>query len=144
MTFKYLFSLIFIALFSTLGCQSTANNKNQPDEKKSSADLFNIKWILQHSAQDKYSAFMLFKPNGKVSGFSGCNKFFGKMSLSDNKISFSRLATTRKMCSKAMSFESNLISSLSSVNTYKIVENSTIKQLYLYNNHTEVFIFINQ
>ncbi|MGB0864776.1 MAG: META domain-containing protein, partial [Saprospiraceae bacterium] len=34
----------------------------------------------------------------KVSGFSGCNNFFGSYKVDGNNISFSQMASTRKLC----------------------------------------------
>lgn len=37
-------------------------------------------------------------PNGPVEGFAGCNRFFGTCSLEDQKLAFSRMASTKMMC----------------------------------------------
>lgn len=53
--------------------------------------------------QEDVSAFKLniaFDDNtNKVSGFSGCNQFFGSYTLNENALKFSALGTTRMLCS---------------------------------------------
>ena len=139
---KSLYFLLLLFLFSSISCQSSSNNKKQPMNKISSSLLFDTQWILHHSNQKTLSIFLKLTEDEKVSGFSGCNKFFGKMSLSsDNKISFGRLATTRKKCPKIMQFESSILSGLSSITHFKIETHANLNKLYLYNKQTEVFIF---
>jgi len=38
------------------------------------------------------------KPKGKIYGFAGCNRYFGKYSTDRNKIKFSELAATNAYC----------------------------------------------
>jgi heat shock protein HslJ len=39
---------------------------------------------------------------GKVSGFAGCNSFFGSYSIKNSSLSFSSLGRTRKACEKTI------------------------------------------
>ena len=55
----------------------------------------------------------------KVSGFSGCNRFFGSYTIENNTIKFGPLASTQKMCPpKFMNIESDLSEALSKSNTF--------------------------
>lgn len=46
---------------------------------------------------------MVFTADGSVAGSGGCNNFKGGYTIKDGKISFTPLATTMKMCAKALS-----------------------------------------
>ncbi len=50
---------------------------------------------------------------GKVSGFAGCNSFFGTYTQQGTNLNFSSMASTRKACEKTvMQAESKFLSSL--------------------------------
>jgi heat shock protein HslJ len=50
---------------------------------------------------------------GKVSGFAGCNNFFGMYTLQGSNLGISGLASTRKACEKTiMQMETKFLSSL--------------------------------
>jgi hypothetical protein len=58
---------------------------------------------------------------GKVSGFAGCNNFFGEYTTKGARLSFSALGSTRKACEKdVMDEESKFLNQLGSVKTYSI------------------------
>ena len=40
--------------------------------------------------------------SGKVQGFSGCNQFFARFKVKENKIAFSPIGSTRKACNKSL------------------------------------------
>lgn len=44
------------------------------------------------------SIFVELEDEGKMSGFTGCNRFHSTYLLNENKIALSKLITTRKMC----------------------------------------------
>ena len=144
MPFKFLISLVILIPFFTTGCQSDKQNQMIKGETKSSISIYNKKWILVNTDKSPYTAFVVFKEDGKVSGFSGCNTFFTKATISDDTISIVKLASTRKKCAKAMQFESNVISNLSSATHYKISSLGKIETLYLYQNQTKTLTFTYQ
>ena len=52
----------------------------------------------------------------KVTGFSGCNRFFGNYAFSDNSITFGTLGSTKMFCEeKVNTIESNLFEALSKI-----------------------------
>ncbi|MDR2131265.1 MAG: META domain-containing protein [Odoribacteraceae bacterium] len=48
---------------------------------------------------------LVFADSGRVSGFSGCNRFTGKYTVKGETITFSRVVTTHMMCVESMAFE---------------------------------------
>jgi heat shock protein HslJ len=71
-------------------------------------------------------AFMILSPNGTVSGNLGCNSFFGSFTVEEgNRISFSQLGNTQKMCLD-MSIETEMVNRLQMTDNYNITENQFI------------------
>ena len=56
----------------------------------------------------------------KVSGFSGCNRFFGTYTLEGNAISFKGLGSTERYCKRFMDVEQKMMTMLSEANTFSI------------------------
>ncbi len=82
----------------------------------------------------KELSFTLSREKSSIKGFAGCNRFFGQYSSQNNALSFSPLATTRKMCRKEMPKEQQFLKVLSQVNYFKI--NSETLVLYDKNNNS--------
>jgi heat shock protein HslJ len=67
--------------------------------------------------------FTLIEDGARIAGFTGCNRFMGTYSLSDDKLSFnSDFAMTRKACVKMGNVESEFIKALQSVDSWKITD----------------------
>lgn len=58
----------------------------------------------------------------KVSGFAGCNNFFGVYKSSNGQLNLNKMGLTRKMCPD-MTVENAFINNLKSVSYYKIEDN---------------------
>jgi heat shock protein HslJ len=72
-------------------------------------------------------AFILFSPEGRVSGNLGCNSFFGTFTLEEgNRISFSQMGSTQMMCMD-MTIETEMVRILQMADNYNLNE----KQLAL-------------
>ena len=71
----------------------------------------------------------------KISGFAGCNNFFGSYDPENNQLDFSKMGLTRKMCPD-MSIENDFINNMKSVTYYKIDNN----QLMFYNKSDEILM----
>lgn len=59
----------------------------------------------------------------KVSGFAGCNRFFGSYSTDKNAITFGELASTKMYCEGIMDVEDHLLNALAKVNTFSVKNN---------------------
>ncbi len=70
-----------------------------------------------------------------VSGFSGCNNFFGNFDLDKQSLSLGEMGMTRKMCPN-MALENTFINNLKNVSTYKIVDS----KLKLLNKENQIII----
>ncbi|ANI88665.1 hypothetical protein A9P82_04815 [Arachidicoccus ginsenosidimutans] len=112
---------------------------------KQSAFLQKSSWVLELDSHEVYGC-NISRPlsidfdSGKISGFSGCNRFTGTYVLADNKsVKLGPLATTRMMCldSNCNKTEQEFLNKLSKVSNYKVDE----KQLQLFSNDTLLLSF---
>lgn len=106
-----------------------------------SADLINDTWKLtefnkQIINSDSEQPFISFN-NGKITGFLGCNDFFGSYESNNKTIKINPVARTLKMCAN-ITLEDRLNESFQFMHYYKIESN--ILKIYD-NNHNEIAIF---
>jgi heat shock protein HslJ len=77
-----------------------------------SADLIG-KWIIEsiddRPVIDNSPAYIEFTPTGRAGGNASCNQFTGSYVLSGNDLTFSKMATTRKMCPPALMEQETLL-----------------------------------
>jgi len=136
---KNLFCAILLAVVlsaSACGVQQKQDNRVPSDASipADMADITNKHWKLVeingnsvNLPESAAMAFILLNPDGTISGNLGCNLFTGSFSLQEgNRISFSQLANTQKMCID-MSIETEMIRVLQIADNYNLNE----KQLVL-------------
>lgn len=76
-------------------------------------------WVM--ASAGKRAPMIHFEAEGKVTGFGGCNRFFGGYVQSGERLSFSALGSTRMACpGNAMAVESSFFDMLSKVAAAKI------------------------
>ena len=99
------------------------------------ANLKNTYWSLRELNGEHTKDFktereihLLIKNDSSIKGFSGCNNFFGKATISDEEIAFSKMGLTLMMC-KNIDLEREYIEALEKTNRHKIYG----EYLYLYN-----------
>jgi len=71
----------------------------------------------------------------KISGFAGCNNFFGTFDPDTNQMDFSKMGVTRKMCPD-MTVENNFLNNLRDISHYEIEG----KQLFFYDKNNELLM----
>ena len=116
---RFGFILLFCILFSLQACTS--------EDTSSTAELGNTYWKLTElegnpvvMAENQREMKLTLRGENKVTGFGGCNSFFGSYENDEETLSFSQLAATRMFCAETMDKESQFMTSLSAVKTYKI------------------------
>lgn len=73
----------------------------------------------------------------QVSGFSGCNTYFGNFTVNKKSLSLGQLASTKKLCQKENNdIESRMLSLLAEVDAYEFKNN----RLYLKNGNTVLLV----
>jgi len=73
----------------------------------------------------------------RVSGYAGCNRFFGNYTRAGNDISFSPLASTKMYCQESQPTEYALLEALQRADRIMISEN----QLRLFTGSVELLLF---
>ena len=129
---------ILLTVFALNSCGSTkskTNMKEVSDENKT--EKLSGKYVITsfNSTEDLPENMHLDfdNENNKVSGFSGCNTFFGNYTIEGNTINFKGLASTKKYCSKVENdIESKMLKAINQTNNFKIKNNS----ITLLNNKT--------
>ena len=117
---------ILLTMFLLKSCGNTKdvaslrdNKNNQQIETVSGTYL-----ITKLGAIDNLALELTLKfdeNTGKISGFSGCNRFFGTYQKKKDFISFSQLGSTRKMCQdEANNLENHFLETLDKITNFKL------------------------
>lgn len=112
-----------ITLFITVFLLNCGGTKDATVMEKDTTNLTSGKYIVSTVNGESISDLTLEfdTDNKKVSGFSGCNRFFGDYTIEGNTLSFGALGTTRKMCApKDNTKEQNMLKTLAEVNGFKV------------------------
>lgn len=82
-------------------------------------DLMDKEWKLEYLKWDgaQYgiegkAPTLTFKNDGKVSGFGGCNNYFGTFTIHGRTIDIGEIGATRMMCDGKMELEENFLKAL--------------------------------
>lgn len=109
--------LIFLTLVLLVSC------------KAQQVSLTQIEWKLikmegvDLSALDQPVTLTLDETTNKVSGFAGCNHFFGTYQSDGATISFTGLGSTKMYCQKTIAIEDAYFKLLGSIQSFKLEEN---------------------
>jgi heat shock protein HslJ len=67
-----------------------------------------------------------FQPDGKITGFGGCNRFFGGYTLSGSHIKIGPLASTRKGCPGLLRLETAFFARLQAAASFEQTETTLV------------------
>lgn len=120
---KLLLSLFMLLVVSN-SCDSS--KKVIENSKKMQEPLSGTYYITQLEETDvsAYKLVITFdETSNKVTGFAGCNSFFGNYTIENNTITFGNIASSKKLCrGEASNTERQFLKSLNSVNLFTAVE----------------------
>ncbi|WP_299556757.1 META domain-containing protein [Seonamhaeicola sp.] len=107
-----------LMLFSIITIK-TCDNSNTQKANSMLNDTYDIVALSGKDVSEFELTIAFADSTKKVSGFSGCNRFFGSYTIENNTIKFGPLASTQKMCPpKFMNIESDLTEALGKSNTF--------------------------
>ena len=117
-----------LMLFSIITLK-TCDSSNMQKSNTMLNNTYSVK-MLNGKRVSEFKLTIAFNDSTKqVSGFSGCNRFFGSYTIEDATLRIRSLASTRKMCSpKFNTIESDMLDQLSRVNAL-VLENDVLKLL---------------
>lgn len=106
-------------------CNSAQNNLTdnnmQQEELKGS---YTISEIDNAKGNAEAITITFDAATNKVSGFSGCNRFFGTYKVEGNTITFSNIATTKKFClDKENQVETKVLNAINNASSFKLKNN---------------------
>lgn len=110
----------------------------EKNKTKKQINLYNNWKVISMKGIDSFEKNPTIKFDTKeksITGFSGCNNFFGNFDSDKQILSLGEMGMTRKMCPN-MTLENTFINNLKNVSTYKI-DNS---KLILYNKENQKII----
>ncbi len=123
---KFLFSL-FALMMLTDSCNSSEKAIETTNIKKRdmAQSTFTGSYILTHientEAVSKKLTIMFDEKSNKVTGFAGCNSFFGTYTVQNSDITFNNISTSKKFCRKdIIDAERQFLNALNRVNTFTV------------------------
>lgn len=130
-----IFTLIIVAQ-SCNTMKETIENENLNSMKKEHITLsgsYTISQVGDNKSLSPKLNISFDENSNKVTGFSGCNTFFGTYAVENNKISFSQMATSKKLCRPEINdIESQILKALNDADSFSI----NGEDLILLNNQT--------
>ncbi|MEM6516106.1 MAG: META domain-containing protein [Bacteroidota bacterium] len=111
--------IFFIILLNSCGTPKETTNSDKQEKLENSAALSGKYFVSEMGGKTpNIDLFMEFDANtGRVSGFSGCNNFFGSYDLNGNNLNFRTLASTKKYCQGELNvLENEMMTLLKEVN----------------------------
>ncbi len=122
------FALAFIS-----GC-STQSAPAETPVNETASNLYIHEWRLitlrgkkAAKGESGHQLSLMFDNEfNKVSGYAGCNRFFGTFTLEQNAIQVSSLGMTRKFCAKKSELEASYTGALQQASHYMIEENKLL------------------
>ena len=90
--------MLLAAMAGIAGCTSTIAAAGKPDLM----GAWTVEYIGERPVIDNSPAYIEFAEEGRVGGNASCNRFTGAYVLSGSSLTFSNLASTKKMCFPAL------------------------------------------
>ncbi len=116
------FLLILILSLATKSCNDTK-------KQITLSNKWEVTSMQNISSFEKKPTIQFDEKEKRISGFSGCNNYFGTYSIEKNNLSFNLMCSTRKMC-PVLTIENTFMNYLRNVTHYQIEEG----KLFFFNN----------
>lgn len=129
-------STLISAILLMMSCGSSKTNMEHQEKSIMSLSGDYTITSLKNTVIPNTLTLSFNEKENRVSGFSGCNSFFGSHTVSQNEVTFSKLASTKKFCGRsANTTERQYLDALRGITKFEIKD----AQLLLYKND-ELFI----
>lgn len=128
------FIILLLGLLSIKDCNNRTKSEHLNLDKNAINTELNGNYIVSNMLGNDVSSFNLEinfnSEEHKISGFAGCNRFFGSYVHSENKLQFSPIGSTRMMCDEEKNdVEMTLFETLSKVNGVSSINDQNINLL---------------
>jgi heat shock protein HslJ len=141
--------IFFFALFFSFTACSVLNKDMENQNKESDVQtVFGVEWKLKkignkemkYSEENEIITLLMTSEPENVSGFSACNRYFGKFIYKKGKLTFKDMASTAMMCpNQTMDLEKRYLMQLDKVNNFVITEDG---ELHLRKDDKILLIFV--
>ena len=123
-TIGFLFFMLFLGgfAFAMLKNLRSVESVQPANSEQAAVTITSGPWYERSSdSDDDQRAFVHFHADGKISGFTGCNRFFGTFVATDRTLEVSRLGSTRMACpDSTMQREMLFLQGIESATAYQI------------------------
>lgn len=135
---------LFFASCSIINKQELSNQTSQTDMQSA----FGVEWKLKqlgnkemtYSEENETITLLMTLEPENVSGFSACNRYFGKFIYKKGTLTFRDMASTAMMCpNQTMDLERRYLMQLDKVNNFLITEDG---ELHLRKDEKVLLIFV--
>lgn len=115
--------LCALALLAISGCGPGASGVD--GEGAAAVSLLGTTWQIEDIDEagivDRSMITLQFPETGRVAGSTGCNRYFGSVSIDGERLSFSQLGSTRRACAPAIAAqEQRFLEAVQAVARYRI------------------------
>jgi heat shock protein HslJ len=141
--------VFFLALFFSFTACSVLNKDMENQNKENDVQtVFGVEWKLKkignkemkYSEESEIITLLMTSEPENVSGFSACNRYFGKFIYKKGKLTFKDMASTAMMCpNQTMDLEKRYLMQLDKVNNFVITEDG---ELHLRKDDKILLIFV--
>ncbi len=136
---KFYLELIVVVLTTFVmgqGCNTTRNSAK--DQAGLSQTVWQLIEIEGSDFENLTKVWLKFENDDekKVSGYAGCNRFFGVYEISDNNLKFGNLASTKMFCPE-MELESSFLKRLADVDRFEVSDS----KLSLFSEKEKILVF---
>lgn len=142
---KRILTLIVISLLFA-SCSLFRNTQKEKAEMDTQS-VFGVEWklnkignkLMKYEEESEIITLLMTSEPENVSGFSACNRYFGKFTLKKGVLTFKDMASTAMMCpEQTMELERRYLMQLDKVNNFVITEEG---ELHLRKDEKVLLIF---
>ena len=120
---RQMITLLLIALVSAVFAMCTPK-KDIPVESNWAVDKLYVEGN-EISVPEGHNPYLAFLKDSKISGETGCNRFFGDFSVKGKELGFTNVGSTRMMCPE-MAFENAFMGAISSTAQFTLADNTLV------------------
>jgi len=134
----YLMILLTVTLSNTNTCKNSTNTGAESAEITTQEKKNNTYYITTLNKKDvsKEKLYITIDPDAfLISGYSGCNTFSCKYTITDNQITTSIPITTKRFCNEKIALENEFLKTISNI---KNIDTLDTKMLLTGNNTHEI------
>jgi heat shock protein HslJ len=125
-------TLLLCAILGTSALTTSCSTTSETLPAVSTQSLLDTQWrltklgdeVIENPPGERAIHFLLQASNTSLTGFSGCNRMFGRYALDGPSLKFDGLGGTRMFCQLNMELEQKFLDMFQNVASWKITGNT--------------------